>query len=157
MTATELATVVDRLAISDVMHRYATAIDMKRFDLLEQVFDDTVEADFTSFGGKVYNGSRAGWIAQVRLTVGGLTSTQHLTGNHVHSIDGDGARLTAYLQAMHHLSGARGDPDYLIGGHYDADLVRRPAGWRIRRYTLTMTWQRGDRDVLRQAARRLKA
>jgi len=156
MTDTELTTIADRLAISDVMHRYATAIDMKDLALLEQVFDDPLEADFSTFGGAAYAGGRADWIEIMRGTVGGLTSTQHLTGNHVHRIEGDRAHLTAYLQAMHHLSGARGDPDYLIGGYYDVDLIRRAEGWRISRYSLTVTWQRGDRDVLRQAARRLK-
>ncbi|MEC9344867.1 MAG: nuclear transport factor 2 family protein [Pseudomonadota bacterium] len=156
MTVTGLELLADRMAISDVMHRYATAIDMRDFDLLEQVFDDPVEADFSRFGGATYAGERAGWIDQVRKTVSGLTSTQHLTGNHVHRVEGDRAHLTAYLQAMHHLSGARGDPDYLIGGYYEIELARRPAGWRITRYGLTVTWQRGDRDVLRQAMRRLK-
>ena len=156
MTANEHSVLADRSAISDVMHRYATAIDMRDFGLLEQVFDDPLEADFSSFGGASYSGPRAEWIETVRSTVSGLTSTQHLTGNHVHRIDGDRAHLTAYLQAMHHLSGARGDPDYLIGGYYDVDLVRRAEGWRVSRYRLTTTWQRGDRDVLRQAAKRLK-
>lgn len=156
MTSVELAGIADRLAVSDVMHRYATAIDTRDFGLLEQVFDDTVESDFSTLGGKPWSGPRADWIEAVRLTVAGLTTTQHLTGNHVHRIEGDTAHLNAYLQAMHHLSGARGDPDYLIGGHYDVDLARRPAGWRITRYRLTVTWQRGDRDVLRQAAKRLK-
>lgn len=156
MTDTELTTIADRLAISDVMHRYATAIDMKDLGLLEQVFDEIVESDFTTLGGKPWSGARADWIEIMRGTVAGLTSTQHLTGNHVHRIDGDRAHLTAYLQAMHHLSGARGEPDYLIGGYYDVDLIRRSEGWRISRYSLTVTWQRGDRDVLRQAARRLK-
>lgn len=156
MTTLDMAEVADRMAVSDIMHRYATAIDTRDFGLLEQVFDDTLEADFSTFGGALYAGSRADWIAVMRKTVGGLTTTQHLTGNHVHRIDGDTAHLNAYLQAMHHLSGARGDPDYLIGGYYDIDLARRPAGWRITRYRLTVTWQRGDRDVLRQAAKRLK-
>ncbi len=157
MTAMDLAQVADRMAVSDVMHRYATAIDTKDFGLLEQVFDDQVATDFSTFGGKPWSGARADWIEIMRGTVGGLTATQHLTGNHVHRIAGDTAHLSAYLQAMHHLSGARGDPDYLIGGHYDVDLARRPAGWRVTRYRLTVTWQRGDRDVLRQATKRLKA
>ncbi|MDF1720791.1 MAG: nuclear transport factor 2 family protein [Minwuia sp.] len=156
MTAMDLATVIDRMAISDIMHRYATAIDTRDFALLDQVFDDTLESDFSTLGGKPWSGARSDWIEVMRQTICGLTTTQHLIGNHVHAIKGDTAHLNAYLQAMHHLSGARGDPDYLIGGHYDIDLARRPAGWRITRYRLTVTWQRGDRDVLRQAARRLK-
>lgn len=157
MTSNDLATVADRLAVSDVLHRYATAIDTKNFDLLNQVFDERVATDFTSFGGKKVEVTRGEWIDAVRRTVGGLDATQHLTANHVHEIAGDRAHLTAYIQAMHHLNGARGEPDYVIGGTYEIDLVRRAAGWRISRYSINVTWQRGDRDVLRQAAKRLAA
>jgi 3-phenylpropionate/cinnamic acid dioxygenase small subunit len=153
MTDDDLRTVADRMAISDVLHRYATAIDTKNFDLLHQVFDAEVETDFSSFGGKVRTCSRAEWVDTIRNTVGGLDVTQHLTGNHVHQIDGDRANLVAYLQAFHRFCGSRGEPDYFIGGYYDCDLVRRPEGWRILRYALNTTWQRGNRDVMREAAR----
>jgi hypothetical protein len=156
MDDSDLRTAAERLAVSDVLHRYATAIDTRDFDLLNQVFDETVDADFTSFGGRRVTVSRAEWIDTIRSTVGGLDVTQHLTGNHVHRIDGDRAHLTAYLQAFHRFSGSRGEPDYIIGGYYEIDLVRRSEGWRIDRYALNATWQRGNRDVLREAARALK-
>lgn len=153
MTDNELRTAAERLAVSDVLHRYATAIDMKDFDLLHQVFDTEVETDFTSFGGKVVRCSRAEWVDTIRKTVGGLDATQHLTGNHVHKIDGDTANLIAYLQAFHRFSDSRGEPDYFIGGYYNCDLVKKPEGWRISRYALITTWQRGNRDIMRESAR----
>jgi hypothetical protein len=36
----------------------------------------------------------------------------------------------------------------------DRDAVN--GGWRMRRYALNVTWHRGNRDVLRQAQRRLR-
>ena len=153
MADEELRTAAERLAVSDVLHRYATAIDTKDFDLLHQVFDAEVETDFTSFGGQVARCSRAEWIDTIRKTVGNLDATQHLTGNHVHRIDGNRANLVAYLQAFHRFSGSRGEPDYFIGGYYDCDLVKTASGWRITRYALNTTWQRGNRDVMREAAR----
>lgn len=153
MTDDELRNVAERMAVSDVLHRYATAIDTKDFDLLHQVFDTEVETDFTSFGGKVIQCSRAEWVDTVRQTVGNLDVTQHLTGNHVHTINGDKAKLVAYLQAFHRFSDSRGEPDYFIGGYYDCDLVKTAEGWRICRYALHTTWQRGNRDIMREAAR----
>ncbi|ANK81253.1 MAG: hypothetical protein TEF_10940 [Rhizobiales bacterium NRL2] len=153
MTDDMLREAAERMAVSDVMHRYATAIDTRDFKLLEQVFDDPVETDFSGFGGAEGRYSRAEWIDAVRKTVGGLDVTQHLTGNHVHRIDGDRAHLTAYLQALHRYRAAKADPDYIIGGYYDIDLVRRPEGWRITRYGLTVTWERGNRYIMREASR----
>jgi len=153
MTDYDLHIAAERLAVSDVLHRYATAIDTKNFDLLHQVFTAEVETDFTSFGGKPVRCSRAEWVDTVRKTVGNLDATQHLTGNHVHQIDGDRATLVAYLQAFHRFSASRGEPDYIIGGYYDCDLVKTDEGWRISRYRLNTTWQRGNRDIMREAAR----
>lgn len=153
MTDDMLREAAERMAVSDVLHRYATAIDTKEFSLLEQVFDEQVETDFTGFGGAKGSYGRDEWIASVQKTVGGLDATQHLTGNHVHRIDGDRAHLNAYLQALHRFSGAHADPDYIIGGHYDIDLVRRPEGWRICGYKLTVTWERGNRYIMREAAK----
>lgn len=156
MTDQMLREAAERMAVSDVLHRYATAIDTRDFKLLEQVFDEKVETDFTSFGGKAAIFSRDEWIDNVRRTVGGLDVTQHLTGNHVHRIEGDRAHLTAYLQALHRYSASHADPDYIIGGYYDIDLARRPEGWRITHYKLTTTWERGNRYIMREAAKAMR-
>lgn len=153
MTDDELRLAAERLALSDVIIRYAWAIDTKDFELLHQVFDAQVETDFTSFGGKPVKCSRAEWVDTVRKTVGNLDATQHLLGNHQHRIDGDRAHMISYLQAFHRFTGGRGGSDYTIGGHYDIDLVRTAEGWRINRYTLNTTWQTGNRDIIREAAR----
>ncbi|WP_416897204.1 MAG: nuclear transport factor 2 family protein [Minwuia sp.] len=146
-----LADAAERLAISDVINLYAWAIDTKDFDQLHQVFDTDVEADFTGFGGKHVIVSRAEWVDTVRKTVGNLDATQHLLGNHRHRIDGDTAHMTAYLQAMHRYNGAKADTDYVIGGHYEIDLRKTDEGWRIRRYKLVVTWETGNRYIMREA------
>ncbi|WP_417515310.1 nuclear transport factor 2 family protein [Minwuia sp.] len=153
MTDATLTEVAERFAISDILYRYATAIDTKNFDLLNDVFDAEVETDFTSFGGRKVKVSRDEWIDTVRKTIIGLDMTQHLTGNHVHRIDGDRANLIAYLQAFHRYSGSPGETDYFIGGYYDIDLVKRPEGWRVVKYALETTWQRGNREIIREAHR----
>lgn len=148
---------LDRADISQVMHRYCMAVDTRDWDLLASCFTDDLEADFRSFGAKEPVTGRAAWIDAVRGTVGGLDATQHLTANHMHRIDGDEAHLTAYLQAVHWLQNDVGDAEYTIGGRYDCDLRRTDEGWRIRRYRLSVTWQRGNRHILRLGQRRQRA
>ena len=144
----------DRIAISDVLHAYCRAIDTRDWALLETVFAADIEADFRSFAGREVVRGRDNWLPAIRKTVGGLTATQHLTGNHVIVLDRDSATLRADLQAVHILQNERGDGEYTVGGWYDIELSRLPEGWRIRRYKLTVSWARGNRDILRIAAKR---
>jgi hypothetical protein len=154
MTENRLA---DRAAIADIMYTYAKAIDSKDFALLQDVFAADLRADFRSFGVKdIYDGPVAGWIGSIRAGIAGMDATQHMLSNHLYEITeaGDRATGTTYLRAIHVCHNDWGDDHYTIGGHYDVDLARGPAGWRITSYKLTVTWNQGNRQVLRAAVRR---
>jgi hypothetical protein len=145
----------DRLAVHDVMHRYALAIDTKTWSLLETVFADRLTADFRSFGSKqVFEGPAAEWVEILRSTLEGMDATQHLMGNHLYDITGDRARGTTYIQARHVCQNDWGGNTYTVGGHYTVEMLRRSEGWRIETYTLNVTWHDGDRHVLRAAVRK---
>ena len=147
---------LDREDISQVLYRYATAIDTRDWDLLATCFTKDLEADFRAFGGREIVKRRDFWLEAIKSTIAGLDATQHLTANHVHTVDGDSGTLVAYLQALHRLDTARSDPEYTVGGYYTCDMLRGEDGqWRMRRYSLSVTWHRGNRDILRQAQRRL--
>jgi len=152
------AALADRIAVEDVMHRYALAIDSKDWALLERVFADRLTADFRSFGVKnAFEGTRAEWIANVRGTIDGMDATQHMMANHLYDIDGDRATGTTYIRALHVCRNDWGGDRYTIGGYYDVTMARQADGWRITTYALNVTWSEGDRHVLRAATRRGKA
>lgn len=151
-----LQALLDREAVANVIKRYAKAIDTRDWALLKTVFTEDVEADFRSFGGREVQKGRETWVGIVKGTISGLDATQHFTGNHVAEVDGDRARLNAYIIAAHWLDDARGDSEYTVGGDYDIELRREGDGWRICKYTLNVTWHRGNRDILRQAARKVQ-
>lgn len=155
MTETALKALLDREAVGNVINRYARAIDTRDWALLETVFTEDLEADFRSFGGREVQKGRDNWIATVKSTIAGLDATQHMIGNHAAQVDGDSATLNAYLIAAHWLYDTRGDAEYTVGGNYDIELRREADGWRICKYTLNLAWHRGNRDILRQAARRV--
>lgn len=154
MTGYTIDQLNDRIAVSDVLHRYCRAIDTKDWALLATCFVEDMEADFTSFAGRDVVRGRDNWLAAIRLTISGLEATQHLTGNHTIALDGDSATLRADIQAVHILANPRGDSEYTVGGWYDIDLVRTADGWRIRRYVLTTRWSRGNREIMRLASKR---
>jgi hypothetical protein len=144
---------LDKIEVSEVINRYCHAIDTSDWDLLTSCFTEDCEADFRSFGSREIMQGRDAWVAAVQETIGGLDVTHHSTSNHLSEIDGDAAKLTAYIQAMHWLQNDLGDPEYTIGGYYTCDLKRLAEGWRITRYSLTVTWQRGNRHILRLGRR----
>lgn len=151
-TTEALASLLDRVELEEVMNRYAAAIDLRDWASLRTVFvDGEIEADFTSMGVKEpFRGPAERWIEAVRQTISGFDATQHLLANHSARVEGDRAVDTRYMQARHQLGGAH----YTIGGHYTGHLVRTAAGWRIERYTLTVTFADGDRTLMGAAYRR---
>ena len=143
---------LDRLDCEEVMNRYAAAIDLRDWERLRAVFvDGPIEADFTSMGVRqVFRGEARDWVETVRQTIVGFDATQHLFANHSVELAGDLARDLRYMQARHHMGGAH----YTIGGYYQSEMARTPAGWRIARYRLTVTFTDGDRRLMRVAYRK---
>ncbi len=143
---------LDRSELNELMNRYALAIDMRDWPGLLGVFaDGEIEADFTSLGVKeVFRGSADRWVDTVRRTISGFDATQHFFANHLAIVEGDRALDTRYMQARHQLDTAH----YTVGGYYTGHMVRTPAGWRIARYKLTVTFSDGDRKLMGIAYRR---
>ena len=147
-----LGSLLDRMQLEEVMNRYAASIDLRDWARLRTVFaDGEIEADFTSMGVRqVFRGPAEAWVERVRQTITGFDATQHFFANHSAEIDGDRATDTRYMQARHQL----GDAHYTIGGHYSSHMQRTRDGWRIARYTLTVTFSEGDRRLMGIAYRK---
>jgi len=93
--------IADRLAVQDVMTRYATGVDTRDMALFESCFaEDVVVAGFAR---EPLHG-RAAWMAFARVALERFGPTEHLIGNHVVNIDGDAATMRSYVQATHVLA-----------------------------------------------------
>jgi len=150
----QLQLLVDRAAISDVLHRYATGLDTRDWALFRSIFTDEVDMDFSSIrmkGGRVRADD---WVESARVQFAGFDATQHLSANHVHDIRGDEATCTSYMRAEHFVITNEGENYYTMGGYYTNRLVRTAQGWKLCAISLTVTWNRGNRHVLRLAQRR---
>jgi len=162
MDDAELRALRDRLDIAEVMTRYATGIDNVSLDILRGCFAEEVEIQASSSGRLHELFQLAGFDRGVSLkrddwvkTLGtgmrsnGVTVTQHVITNHLIELGQDEAVCTSYLRAMH-FNGTQfpGSPPYEVGGYYRNTLVRTPAGWKIRKWTLTCTWETGNAHVL---------
>jgi hypothetical protein len=144
----EIQELIERQKITDVLTRYAMALDSKNWPLLKTCFTPDAVADYGPEAGR-----HEGYPAiekVVRFFLGGLSS-QHLIGNFVIEIEGEKARATCYLQAQHYLEGTEGGDAYTIGGTYEDELIRTDEGWRIKFRKLTSTWVDGNSGVFEAA------
>lgn len=132
---TTLQALADRIAIEDLLTRYATAVDKKDWDLYRSVFTLDAEIDYTSAGGIA---GTVGEVVEFLTTSMPLFEmTQHLVSNVDLVLNGDEATVTAAFTNPMRLSG--GDT-WFTGGWYHHRLIRTPEGWRSQRLREETAW-----------------
>ncbi len=142
-----MQTLLDRAAISDVVIAYATAVDRRDWPLLRSIFTDRVFLDFRSFDPRLYREMSANEVIELARRLSAFDATQHISANHVHTLEGDRATCVSYMQAGHFLRRPDGEHVCFLYGYYTHALVRTAEGWKIDRYALTITAQHGDPRV----------
>jgi hypothetical protein len=148
---------LDRQAVVDVVVQYATGVDRRDWALFAACFTDPCEFDFSSWNGQAPALLPVReWVQKVRSVNGNFDATQHLSTNHVVTLDTAEATCVSYMQAQHWFSaerlnelghGSDGPRWCTLGGFYTNSLVRTPDGWRVSRCQLTVTWITGDPSI----------
>ncbi len=144
----DLQQLADRIAIEDLLTRYATAVDTKDWDLFRSCFTDDAQIDYTSAGGVAGPvGEVAEWLES---TMAMFAMTQHLVTNVEVTVEGDSARSRAgFFNPMglqDTSEGAAAGPGheplkkFWCGGYYNDELTRTDTGWRIVRRVEETAW-----------------
>jgi hypothetical protein len=143
----------DKWAVAETLYRYATGIDRRDWSLYRSIFTDEVLFDFSSYGPNRPPRllRSADWIDNLVPLFTGLDATQHSMTNPTVRVDGDRADITMYMQAHHVFDSNDPESYYTLGGYYDDTLVRNGDSWLISGVKLTVTWQRGNYDVMEAA------
>jgi hypothetical protein len=153
----ELATVMDRLDIDELITRYAVAVDDGEWADYRTLFASDGRADYrTADGVEGPAAEVADWLAEtLRL----FPVRQHLIVNrrlHIQDLGGypgDQAELQAdYLNPVL-LASSPADsgpepvppaaPNFSSGGRYAFSLVRTDQGWRLRNVVVREKWRGG--------------
>src|SRR4051794_16361518 len=87
--------VADRLEIQELTSRYSTAVDAKRWDLLEDVFVPGAMVDFRGNGGPALAYPEV--LDFLRDSMAGFAGCQHYVTNHLIELDGDRATCRFYV------------------------------------------------------------
>lgn len=144
MSDIDIAEVADRLAVNELMYRYARMVDFRQWHLHDEVFTATASCDYTSTGGvKGAAGDVMKWLDEA---LSAWPTNLHLVTNV--SIDFDAGRKTAnsscyFLGPM--ATGAVGSQLVITnGGLYIDRLEHTDAGWRIADRECRMTLMLGS-------------
>ena len=122
----------DRIALQDVMLKYAAGVDERDFDLYASCFMDNVE--ILDFGESTING-RDNWVIFVKEALNAYGPTQHMLGPQFATIDGDDAHCRTDVQALHYLK----EPCLLYTSpspRAETDMKRVNGDWKISRHRL---------------------
>ena len=134
----------DVVEITQLLYRYARAIDAKDWKALEQIFTPDARIHYAVERGAELRFAELGaWLARA-MTI--FKATQHVITNPLVEIKGDRARCTSYLTGTHVQFRRDGGAQVLTteGSTYSDELVRTREGWRIAARKLERTWVDGQ-------------
>jgi hypothetical protein len=135
---------VDRLALTDLVHLYASAVDDRRFDDVVELFTDTAELrlpDPPRSLEPVRHHHGPDGVRAAMAAVAAVTRTEHAIVGEVYAARDDDANyaLGRITCIAHHWSVADGQSTDLVWHlRYDDEYLRTRTGWRIHGRALTI-------------------
>ncbi|WP_297795439.1 nuclear transport factor 2 family protein [Mycobacterium sp.] len=122
----------DRQDISELLVRYATAIDRRDWPLFRTVFTDDCELDYGEIGRWQGVDEVTNFMDKTHAMAG---HTLHRLSNQVITVDGDEASARTYVDAV--IMFGDNQAGVNAWGFYDDGIVRTSDGWRIARRRFT--------------------
>jgi 3-phenylpropionate/cinnamic acid dioxygenase small subunit len=133
----------DRMALSDLVHRYAANVDDRRFDSVARLFTATAELTVPEPPAALqpihsHRGQEA--IAAAVAAVAAVTRTEHAIVGEVYDEAARPGTASGRVACIAHHWSQRGDEVFDVVWHlrYDDDYRLTDAGWRISRRALTI-------------------
>lgn len=122
----------DRIALQDVMLKYAAGVDERDFELYRSCFADDVEV--VGFGERTVHGAD-NWLDFVKAALEQYGPTQHMLGPQLATVEGDSATTRTDVQALHYLKAKEG-ATLTLWATYKSNMRRINGEWRIVRHEL---------------------
>jgi 3-phenylpropionate/cinnamic acid dioxygenase small subunit len=132
--------VEDRIAVQDVMLRYAAGVDDRDMDLYQSCFAE--DCEIVGFADATVHGSD-NWRAYVVSALSKYGATQHMLGPQLATIDGDTAECRTDVQALHFLREPEG-ATLTLWATYKTRMARIEGVWKIVRHELIARGTRVD-------------
>ena len=124
--------VEDRIALQDVMLKYALAVDNKDYEGYRALFTEDVHViGLTSDDMHGMETFFPWW----KDAIDKYDSTQHLFSPMLATVDGDNAKTESHLQALHYPKGDA-ETTVTLWATYKTDMRRVDGEWKICRHEL---------------------
>jgi len=134
----------DQTEIRDTILRFAVSLDLKDWDQCRSCFTDDIDVDYSDLRGESPVQMLADeFIAQRRKALGHL-KTQHLSTNHLITIQGGHATCVSSMAIYRRRSSSVEDGTFDTHCYYTHELVRTPQGWKICKIKQKVLWNAGD-------------
>jgi ketosteroid isomerase-like protein len=127
-----LQLVADRIALMDVMLKYAKGVDERDMALYRSVFADDVQV--VGFARNAIHGVSA-WLSFVEHALAQYGATQHMLGPQLATVSGDNAHCRTDVQALHYLKD-KPNTTLTLWATYESDMRRVNGEWKIARHRL---------------------
>jgi ketosteroid isomerase-like protein len=122
------------MVLQDVMLRYAAGVDDRDPDMYRSCFTEDVEV--LDFGPQPYHGIDE-WTSYVWSAMEKYSSSQHMLGPQLATIDGDVAHTRNDLQALHYFKEGEHET-FTLWATYFTDMRRIGDDWKIFRHRLAI-------------------
>jgi ketosteroid isomerase-like protein len=135
----QLANLVDRAAIADLLLEFARRLDAGEWEQYAATFasDAVFELPWSERHG------RAEIAAAAEADLAHFAAVMHYSTNQVIEIDGDSARSRSYLIGIHVPDASDPGTHADAGGWYDCEYRRTEDGWRFTHVRVTVAWRGG--------------
>ena len=133
----------DRLALTDLVHLYASAVDDRRFDDVLELFTETAELRLPdpprSLDPVRRQHGRDG-VRSAMAALAGVARTEHAIVGEVYAAADDADYALGRITCIAHHWSIAGDQitDLVWHLRYDDEYMRTPTGWRIHGRALTI-------------------
>ena len=136
---------MERENIKAVLVRYATALDMKDWDLLDKVFKEDVVVNYNN-APTLYG--RQAVKKAIREYIDNPVATQHFLGNFVIEEKEAGLAYSVCQVQAFHADTKRKNAFFTLYGRYEDVLEKTKAGWLIAKRRLFTTATIGGDDII---------
>ncbi len=131
----------DKIAIVEVMNKYALGIDSKNYDLYRSIFIKNVEVKLLYNKGlpnenEVIIKGANNWVDYVEGAISRYRNTQHMLGNPLISYENKIAKVRTDLQALHYYKEFP-NRSRIVWGYYITHMKKENDEWKIIKHSLT--------------------
>lgn len=131
-----LAEMLDKWAITELVHAYCNAADRHDFDKMRQLYHD----DAIDEHGPFFNGPAMDFVDRLPEITAPMEILHHNVTTTNIMVDGDYGEGEIYIIAFHKARTEKGPVDVLIGGRYFDKYQKRDGIWKFSHRAVVADW-----------------